>query len=86
MDPQSSNEPKQFAAAPRCQAKSRSGKSCRSAAVNGKRVCRMHGGMSPGAPKGAAHGRWRNGAWTVEARQLRADAQRLLIAIEDLAR
>ncbi|RSU54081.1 hypothetical protein BRX43_03185 [Sphingomonas sp. S-NIH.Pt15_0812] len=84
MDSQSNNEPKQFAAAPRCQARTRSGKSCRSAAVHGKRVCRMHGGMSPGAPKGEAHGRWRNGAWTLEARQLRADAKRLLAIVEGL--
>ena len=85
MNPQSNNEPKQFAAAPRCQARTRSGKSCRSAAVNGKRVCRMHGGMSPGAPKGEAHGRWKNGGWSVESRRLRADAQRLLSMIEEMA-
>lgn len=45
----------------------------------------MHGGMSPGAPKGSAHGRWRNGAWTLEARKLRADARQLLAIVEDLA-
>ncbi|WP_433908771.1 hypothetical protein [Sphingomonas yabuuchiae] len=53
--------------------------------MRGKRVCRMHGGMSPGAPKGSAHGRWRNGAWTLEARKLRADARQLLAIVEDLA-
>ena len=38
---------------PRCQAKSKtSGKQCRQPAMRGKRVCRFHGGKSPGAPKG----------------------------------
>lgn len=41
--------------------------------------------MSPGAPKGEANGRWRNGAWTLEARKLRADAMQLLDAVAELA-
>jgi hypothetical protein len=32
---------------------------------NGK--CRIHGGLSPGAPRGAANGRFRDGYWTHEA-------------------
>ena len=40
-------------AAPRCAAKSkRSGMQCKAPAIKGKRVCRMHGGKSPGAPCG----------------------------------
>ena len=40
-------------AAPRCAAKSkRSGVHCQAPAMKGKRVCRMHGGKSPGAPCG----------------------------------
>jgi uncharacterized protein YjcR len=47
--------------APRCGAKTRSGKPCRSPGMpNGR--CRMHGGPSPGAPKGNQnafkHGRY----------------------------
>ena len=47
--------------APRCGARTRSGKSCQSPAMaNGR--CRMHGGPSPGAPKGNQnafkHGRY----------------------------
>jgi hypothetical protein len=39
-------------ASPRCGAKTRSGGSCRSPAVRGKRRCRMHGGArESGAPK-----------------------------------
>ena len=32
---------------------------------NGK--CRIHGGLSPGAPRGAANGSYRDGFWTSEA-------------------
>jgi uncharacterized protein YjcR len=39
-------------ASPRCGAKTRSGKPCRSPAVHGKKRCRMHGGApGSGAPK-----------------------------------
>ena len=38
---------------PRCGARARTGKSCRSPAVSGKKRCRMHGGAAgSGAPKG----------------------------------
>ncbi len=37
---------------PRCGAKTRSGKPCRSPAVDGKKRCRMHGGApGSGAPR-----------------------------------
>lgn len=36
-------------AAPRCGAKTRQGKPCRSPAIRGKRRCRIHGGASTGA-------------------------------------
>ena len=36
---------------------------------NGK--FRIHGGLSPGAPRGAANGRYRHGYWTIEAIQER---------------
>ena len=46
----------------RCGAKTRAGTPCRSPAVKGKQRCRMHGGSSPGAPKGnrnaVKHGRY----------------------------
>jgi hypothetical protein len=32
---------------------------------NGK--CRIHGGLSAGAPRGAANGNYRDGYWTREA-------------------
>jgi|SRR6266446_3181100 hypothetical protein len=51
---------------PRCGAKTRAGSRCRCPAMpNGK--CRIHGGLSPGAPRGAANGNYRDGYWTREA-------------------
>jgi hypothetical protein len=51
---------------PRCGARTRSGTTCLCPAMpNGK--CRIHGGLSPGAPRGAANGNYRDGYWTREA-------------------
>ncbi len=51
---------------PRCGAKTRSGRPCEGPAMpNGR--CRMHGGASPGAPKGKANGNYRHGRYTSEA-------------------
>ena len=51
---------------PRCGARTRSGSPCRSPAMpNGR--CRMHGGLSPGAPKGERNGNYRHGRFTSEA-------------------
>ena len=44
---------KAMMASPRCGAKTRSGSTCRSPAMHGKKRCRMHGGTKgSGAPKG----------------------------------
>src|SRR5437763_478635 len=64
---------------PRCKAKSkRTGQRCRSPAVRGWSVCRMHGARG-GAPTGKAHGRYKHGGFTkdiIEAlRMVRALAQ-----------
>jgi hypothetical protein len=54
-------------AAPRCRAKSkRTGLLCRSPAVKGHRVCRMHGARG-GAPEGKRNGNFRHGGRTKEA-------------------
>ncbi|MGI8705062.1 MAG: hypothetical protein ACR2JJ_04600 [Sphingomicrobium sp.] len=50
--------------------------------MRGKRVCYMHGGASPGAPKGEANGAWQHGAWTNEAVALRRAAGRLIRALK----
>jgi hypothetical protein len=52
--------------APRCRAKSkRTGNPCRAPAVQGYRVCRMHGARG-GAPAGNRNGNYRHGARTKE--------------------
>jgi hypothetical protein len=52
--------------APRCGARTRSGAACKAPAIRGKARCRMHGGKSTGAPKGARNGNFRTGDWTQE--------------------
>ena len=72
-------------ASPRCSANIRSGGSCRSPAVRGKRRCRMHGGaQGSGAPR-ANQNACKHGLFTrdaiAERRQIQAllgDARRLL--------
>jgi hypothetical protein len=53
--------------APRCGARTRSGTPCQRPALRGRRRCRLHGGLSPGAPRGAKNGNFRNGYWTAQA-------------------
>ena len=61
----------------RCGARTRSGAPCRCPAMpNGK--CRIHGGASPGAPRGAANGRYVHGYWTCEAVEERRFVRLLL--------
>jgi uncharacterized protein YjcR len=51
----------------RCGAKTRSGRPCRSPAVQGKQRCRMHGGApGSGAPRGNKNAR-KHGLYTREA-------------------
>ena len=53
--------------APKCGAKTRVGTSCQRPPIRGRTRCRLHGGLSPGAPRGAKNGNFRNGDWTAEA-------------------
>ena len=69
-------------AAPRCGAKSkRTGLPCRSPAVKGHRVCRMHGARG-GAPEGKRNGNFRHGGRTKDA----TDASRYVNALARLVR
>ena len=63
----------------RCGARTRAGSPCRCPAMpNGK--CRLHGGLSPGAPRGTANGNYRDGYWTCEAVEERKFIRLLLKA------
>jgi hypothetical protein len=73
---------------PRCGARTRSGTPCRSPAMSNGR-CRMHGGASPGAPKGERNGMWKHGLRSAEAierrRRKAAEVRMLRQAIRELA-
>ncbi len=67
---------------PRCGARTRSGTPCRSPAMpNGR--CRMHGGKSPGAPKGNRNA-LKHGRYTAEAIAERRELAALLRAMKGL--
>jgi len=63
---------------PRCGAKTRSGSTCRSPAVHGRKRCRMHGGaQGSGAPKTNQNAR-KHGLFTRDAIAERRQIQALL--------
>lgn len=73
-------EPEQLRQHPRCLALTRRGTECQSPAMpNGR--CRLHGGKSPGAPKGNRNA-WKHGGRSAEHREvqqlLRAMRQNLV--------
>jgi len=60
-----------MAKAPRCDAKTRAGHSCRQAAVKGRARCRMHGGAKgSGGPRGDRNGNFKHGLWTRESLEM----------------
>jgi hypothetical protein len=68
----------------RCGARTRSGSRCQSPAMpNGR--CRMHGGLSPGAPKGNKNA-LKHGRYTAEAIAGRRQIAELVRAMKALAR
>ena len=65
---------------PRCGARTRSGRPCKSPAVQDKKRCRMHGGAEgSGAPKGNQNA-LKNGRYTKEKMQCRKELRELLQA------
>jgi hypothetical protein len=67
MDQLTETRLRNLRAAPRCGAKTRSGSACQRPALRGRGRCRLHGGSSPGAPRGAKNGNFKSGDWTAEA-------------------
>ena len=51
--------------APRCEARTRAGPPCKCPAIRGRRRCRLHGGLNPGAPRGARNGNFTDGTWSL---------------------
>lgn len=62
-----STQPTQLSQVQRCGARARAGTPCQAPAIRGRRRCRLHGGLSPGAPKGKRNGNYTTGEWTQEA-------------------
>jgi hypothetical protein len=50
-----------------CLARTRNGGACQKLALKQKARCRLHGGLSPGAPKGALNGNYSSGRYTAKA-------------------
>jgi hypothetical protein len=69
---------------PRCGAHCRTtGQPCRNAAMaNGR--CRMHGGKSPGAPRGPKNPSYRHGLRTLEYKAERQEIREALRLLRDL--
>ena len=72
-------------AAPRCGAKTRRGTPCKAPAMRGRKRCRMHGGPSPGAPRGNRHN-WRHGRYSREAIERRREVAELIREMRSLMR
>jgi len=70
--------------APRCRARTRRGSPCQSPAMKNGR-CRMHGGPSPGAPKGNKNA-YKHGRYTAEAIANRRGIAALVRTMNALAR
>jgi hypothetical protein len=64
--------------APRCGAKTRRGTPCCCPAIRGRQRCRLHGGLSPGAPRGEQNGNFTDGYFTADAIDERRWARSLL--------
>lgn len=69
---------------PRCGAHARTtGQPCRCPAMaNGR--CKLHGGKSPGAPRGAQNGNFRHGQRTKEALERRREVLELLQSLREM--
>jgi glucans biosynthesis protein len=79
------NNPLQPSQTLHCGAKTRSGTPCQSVPVRGKKRCRMHGGVSPGAPRGNQNA-LKTGAFTREVLMLRLEARATLKSLKELVK
>lgn len=64
--------------AQRCGARTRRGTACQCPAISGKKRCRLHGGLSLGAPRGERNGNWRHGNYSAECQEHRRAVRSLL--------
>jgi hypothetical protein len=83
MNQEVTNRLKNLRAARRCGARNRAGNPCQCPAVRGRTRCRLHGGHSPGAPKGRSNGMYKDGYFTAEAVAERKWAKSLLATLAE---
>jgi hypothetical protein len=62
----------------RCGARNRAGQPCQCPAIRSRLRCRIHGGLSPGAPRREGNGNFKHGFWTSEAVQERRWVRNML--------
>ena len=75
------NKPLDLRTLPRCSAKAKStGRRCGNAAMKGKNVCYIHGGKSPGAPRGNQNA-LKSGFYSAEAITERQKTRQLIKSI-----
>jgi uncharacterized protein YjcR len=67
----------------RCGAKTRRGGECQAPAIREKRRCRLHGGLSTGAPKGNQNA-FKHGRYTAKAIAQRKQTRALLRTFREL--
>ena len=67
----------------RCEARTRRGTCCQCPAIAGRTRCRLHGGLSPGAPRGPRNGRYVSGYYSQQAT---ADRRNLRVLIKRMRR
>ena len=63
---------------PRCGARTRSGRPCRSPAVNGRTKCRMHGGASGSGAQAGNRNALKHGRYTRELLEFKRSVRELL--------
>ena len=63
---------------PRCGARTRSGRSCRSPAVNGRTKCRMHGGAKGSGAQAGNRNALKHGRYTRELLEFKQRLRELL--------
>ena len=63
---------------PRCGARTRSGRPCRSPAVNGRTKCRMHGGATGSGAQAGNRNALRHGRYTRELLEFKRSVRELL--------
>ena len=82
------NTPCDIRSLPKCRARSKStGVRCGNIAMRGKRVCHLHGGKSPGAPRGnknaLKHGHY-SSAGIIERKSVRSITKQILATISEI--